>query len=71
MSELSHDKVDELSSYLDAESTVVKHWYHLATFLGFKEEDINAMRRDGTGGGHPAYDFLIQLQVETVLLCFL
>ena len=70
MSGLNYEQVDELSACLDVEASVVKNWYHLAIFLGFKEEATNAMRRDGTGGGHPAHNFLISLQVESMLICY-
>ena len=55
--------MDEISAMLDSESTVVKNWYYLAILLGFNEDETNAMRRDGIGGGHPARDFLIHFQV--------
>ena len=55
--------VDDLSAMLDSDSTVVKNWYYLAILLGFTEAETNAMRRDGTGGGHHAKEFLISFQV--------
>ena len=55
--------VDDLSAMLDSDSTVVKNWYYLAILLGFTDAETNAMRRDGTGGGHHAKDFLISFQV--------
>jgi len=54
--------VDDLSAMLDSDSTVVKNWYYLAILLGFTDAETNAMRRDGTGGGHHAKEFLISFQ---------
>ena len=61
---MDYVQIEELSGCLDPDSTVTKNWYHLALFLNYNEDEISAMRRDGFGGGHPAKDFLIRLQVE-------
>ena len=64
MTDLSFEQIDEIAAMLDCGNQgVTKNWHDLSMYLNLSEAERNALRRDGTGGGHPAHDFLIHLKV--------
>ena len=72
LSHLDDNDTEELAKYLDPDhGAAIKNWWHLAANerIGLCQEEREELKRYYSGGGNPAYDFLMKLRKDDEKRC--